>query len=167
MLAGHNCNRREMSIDGEHIVAVIQLHLAAIPGAQRRSGNVPVGRRAHRRSVGCFNVQAGMEGAFTVERVLTRAKARSHAAFNRPHRWRIGKLLPIAGKGGRKAALQCARNPARERLRPQSIKLIDGELQLLLVYVVGQRQAGGSGLQPRLAAAAAGLAAASLFCFSP
>ena len=86
-----------------------------------------------------------MEGAFSVERVLALAKARTHAAFDRPERGRIGQLRPVAREGRRQAALKRARNPAGKRLRAQRIKLVDGELDLLLVDVVAQRQGGGRG----------------------
>ena len=145
MLAGHNRNRGEVTVNGKHVVAVVQLHLAAIPGAHRRPCYIAFGCGAHRRPVGRVDVDAGVEGAFPVERVHALPEARSHAALDRPNRRRIRQLRPVAGKAGRQASLQRARNPAGKRLRAQGIKLIDGEHDLLLIHVIRKGQGRGRG----------------------
>src|SRR5208337_3174769 len=93
---------------------------------------------------GRFDVDAGVEGAFAVERILARTEARSQATLHGPHRGRVGKFSPVARKAGRKTAFQCAGHTPGERLCPQSIKLIEGELDLLLVDVVSEGQGDGS-----------------------
>ena len=90
-----------------------------------------------------------MEGAFAVDRVLALAEAGADAAFQRPKRGSVGQLGPVASKAGRESALQGAGNPARHGLGAQRIKLVDGELHLLLGDVIGHGQAGGRGLGRR------------------
>ena len=67
----------KVSIDGEHVVTVIENYLAAIAGAHRGSGHLPICGGAHRRPIGSVNVDAGVERAFSVDGILALAKARS------------------------------------------------------------------------------------------
>ena len=56
-------------------MAVVQSHLAAIPGAHRLGpGYVAIGRGAHRRAIGRVDVDARLKGAFPVERILRSPK---------------------------------------------------------------------------------------------
>src|ERR1017187_9780173 len=146
MLADYNIYGGKMSVESEHIVAMVEHDLAAVSGIHVSYGHVAIGSGTHRRADGRVNIDALVEGAFAVDRILTLTEAGAHAALQRPKRGRVGQLRPVAGKVGREAALEGAGYPAAHGLRPQYIKLVDGELHLLRVYIVCQAQAGGRGL---------------------
>src|SRR5271166_2266957 len=135
-----------MPVNCHYVMAVIDDNLAAVPGVHGGFGHSAVGGGAHRRTGGRVNVDAGVEGAFAVDWVLALAETGADAALKRPERGCVGQLGPVAGKAGRKSALEGAGNLTRHGLGAQRIKLVDGELHLLLRDIVGRSEAGGSGL---------------------
>src|SRR5580698_10745534 len=132
-----------MAVDGENIVAMVEHHFAAVACAHGRAGNIAVAGGAHGCAVGRVNIEAGVESAFAVDRILALAKAGSDGPLNRPHRWRVRQNSPVALEAGSESTLKGAGDAAGEGIRPQSIELIDGVRNLLLIYVVRLGQAYG------------------------
>ena len=91
-----------------------------------------------------------MERAFAVDGIFALAEARGHAAFQRPERRRIGQQRPVAGKRGRQAALDGARDAARHGLAAKRIELVNGNLDVLRGYVIGKGEGLGRGRGGRL-----------------
>ena len=135
VFAGNHGNRRKVPIKRCYVVTMVEHHFATIPRPHRGSADDSITGRAHRRTVGALNVDARMKCALAVDRIFPLTETRTHAAFKRPKRGRVGQLRPIAGKTRRKTALQSARDTARHGLRAERIKLVDGQSDLLLIEV--------------------------------
>jgi len=69
MLPGQSHDRHQVPIDGMHIVPVIDDDLLAITAAHIEIRYVAVACGANRRAIWSRDINAGMKGAFPVERV--------------------------------------------------------------------------------------------------
>src|ERR1700679_1127946 len=98
MLAFYHGNGGEMSVESFKTMAVIDGDLAPVACAETSLVDVTVRSSTHGCAVRRCNIDAGVECAFTIERILALAEAGSHAAFNGPERGRIGILRPVAGE---------------------------------------------------------------------
>ena len=84
LAVGHG-KARQMTVAGRNAIAMIDLKHAAVAVVEIGVGDDAVGGSQHRLAVVAGNVDAGVEGAFTVERIDTLAECTRNRAHHRPH----------------------------------------------------------------------------------
>lgn len=143
VLAGNHDHGGEMSIDGMHVVTVVDDDLTAVTVLHGSAYNKSIGGGAHRRAIRSGDIDAGVEGAFPVDRIIALAEAGGYAAFKRPEGRGISKHVQIAAERGSEATLKGAAKTTGHGLGAESIKLIERLFDVLLIDVIGQ----GEGLR--------------------
>src|SRR5450631_158984 len=124
-----------MSVDSLHAVAVVDNNFAAIAVGHgcffdnAIPGSSDAGSKCGR------DIDAGMEGALSVERILTLPERTRHATLNRPKRRSVGQARPIRCAGKGQSALQRTGNPAGHGRGAQRVELVDRSVVLLLVEI--------------------------------
>ena len=100
VLAGDDRKPGEMSVEGLHPVAVIDNYFASIPGSHAGLDDGAISGCAYRIAFVGRNIDSGMEGAFSIERIHPGAEGTGYDSLYRPFRRRVSYVDGAAEAGG-------------------------------------------------------------------
>ena len=98
LAVGHR-KSRQMPVACGQAVAVINLDHAAVAVVEVREGDHAVGRRHYLLAIMRRDIHAGVECAFTVERINALAERSRNRADDRPERGRRRRPHPVGQRG--------------------------------------------------------------------